>query len=227
LKREPGGNGMAVDSAQVSSRTMTVLAVAAAHGFVVWLIWRVAVPLPIEPEAFTSFLFWVPATKPARPPSAARPRAAATAAPQPPALNPAPAPTPASASGTGITLPANPGAQIDWRAALTGAAAAELDKEQRTREQVRALTHRYAAQDDPRNSHPGPTSGFRWYDAGIHRFDTRSWIPVLHLNDRCVVVMFIIATCAIGHIEVHGDLFEGAAALHDETLATPRPNDVP
>jgi hypothetical protein len=36
-----------------------------------------------------------------------------------------------------------------------------------------------------------------------------------------------MAACAIGHIEAHGDLFEGAAAIHDEKLATPRPNDAP
>jgi hypothetical protein len=202
---------------------MTVLAVAAAHGVAVWLMWRVVLPLPSEPEAFTSVLFWLPATQPVRPPGAAHPRVAVTPAPWPPSLSAAPTPD----SGTAITLPDAPGAQVDWRATLPGAAAFEIDQEKRLSEQVRALTRRYAVEDDPRNPHPGPTSGFRWYDAGIHRFDTRSWIPLLHLNDRCVLVIFIMAACALGHIEAHGDLFEGAALVHDEKLATARPNDAP
>jgi hypothetical protein len=214
---------MAADSARVSSRTMTVLAVAAAHGFAMWLIWRVVLPLPSEPEAFTSLLFWLPATQPAPPPLAAHPRVAVTPAPRPASLSAAPTPD----SGTAITLPAAPGAQVDWRAALPGAAATEIDQQKRLSEQVRAVTRRYAVEDDPRDSHPGPTSSFRWYEAGTHRIDTRSWIPVLHLNDRCVLVIFIMPACAIGHIESHGDLFEGAALVHDEKLATPRPNDAP
>ena len=42
-----------------------------------------------------------------------------------------------------------------------------------------------------------------------------------------VLLLFIIPACRIGHIEIHGDLFDGAATAHDERLATPRPNDVP
>jgi hypothetical protein len=214
---------MAADSAHLSSRTTTVLAVAAAHGLVVWLIWRVAVPLPIEPEAFTSVLFWIPATEPARLPSAAHPRVAATRALRPPSFTPAPAPD----SGTATTYPPTPGAHVAGRAALPGAAAAELDEEKRTGEQVRALTRRYVVEDDPRNPHPGPTSGFRWYDAGIHRIDTRAFIPGLWVSDHCVLIAFVLPACMIGHIEIHGDLFEGAALVHDARLATPRPNDVP
>jgi hypothetical protein len=214
---------MAADSARLSSRTTTVLAVAAAHGLVVWLIWRVELPLPPELETFTSLLFWAPAAEPVRPSSAIHPRVAATRAPRPPSLRPAPAPD----SGTAIPVPATPGAPVDWRAALSGAAAAQLDKEKRTGEQVRALTRKYAVPDDPRDPHPGPSSSFRWYEAGIHRIDTRALIPGLWVNDHCVLIAFVMPFCKIGHIEIHGDLFDGAAAVHDEKLATPRPNDVP
>jgi hypothetical protein len=39
--------------------------------------------------------------------------------------------------------------------------------------------------------------------------------------------MFVIPVCRIGHIEVHGDLFDGAAKAHSDRLATPGPNEVP
>lgn len=214
---------MAVDSARLTSRSMTILVLATAHALVVWLMWRVEVPLPREVETFTSLLFWAPAVEHARQPSATHSRMPAARDLPAPSFIPAPTPD----SGTAITLPVTPGSQVDWSAALPGAAAAELEQEKRAATQLDALTRKYAVPDDPRNPHPGPTSGFRWYDAGIHRIDTRSWIPVLHLNDRCVLVAFIMPTCVIGHIETHADLFEGAAAVHDEKLATPRPNDVP
>jgi hypothetical protein len=117
---------------------------------------------------------------------------------------------PAADSDTAISLPAAPAPTIDW-------SAAQLD----------AVTRKYAVPDDPRNPHPGPSSGFRWYEAGIHRVDTRAFIPGLWLNDHCVLIAFVMPACRIGHIEVHGDLFEGAALVHDEKLATPRPNDAP
>ena len=126
-----------------------------------------------------------------------------------------------------ITLPAPPGAGVDWSAQLPGAAQAELDNEDKLHEQLGALLRKFRIEDDPRNPHPAPSSSFRWYDAGIHRIDTRGSLPVWHLNDRCVMLAFIFPACAIGHIEAHGDLFDGAAAAHAERLATPRPNDVP
>jgi len=215
---------MPADSTRLASRSTTVLVLAAAHALVLWSFWRVEVPLPPELETFTSVLFWLPPPEhagsagPAHPP-----RVTSLQALRAPQLMREPAPD----SDTTIALPANPAPTIDWSAALPGAAAAALEKEKRVAAQLDAVTRKYAVPDDPRDPHPGPGSSFRWYEAGIHRIDTRAFIPGLWLNDHCVLIAFVIPACRIGHIEVHGDLFEGAAAVHDEKLATPRPNDVP
>jgi hypothetical protein len=214
---------MAAGSARLTSRTTTVLVLVGAHGLVLWLMEREQVALPTEPEVFTSLLFWAPPAQPIRQRSVARPPVAAMRSLRPPSFPPAPEPD----SGTAIAVPAPPGAQVDWSLALSDAAAAALEREKRSREQLGAVMGRRAVEDDPRNPHPGPRSAFRWSDSGIHRIDTRSFIPGFWLNDHCVLIAFIVPACKIGHIEIHGDLFEGAAAVHDEKLATPRPNDAP
>jgi hypothetical protein len=120
-----------------------------------------------------------------------------------------------------------PPARIDWSSQLAGIAQAELDKEAIARKQLRALTRRFEVDPNPRNPGFVAPSTFRWYEAGIHHIDTRGPLPVLLLNDRCALLMFILPLCRIGHIEIHGDLFEGAAAAHGDRLATPGPNEVP
>ncbi|HEV2703995.1 MAG TPA: hypothetical protein VGV09_20385 [Steroidobacteraceae bacterium] len=214
---------MGSDSTRQASRMTTVLILLAAHGLVLWLFWRVEVPLPSAPEAFTSLLYWAPADQVRKPNASQAPRVAAPRRLKPPSITPV---TPVD-SGTAITLPAVPDAQADWSAALKGAAAAELDREKRSAAQLGALTSRYLLPTDPLNPGLPAANDFRWYDAGIHRIDTRGPIPVLHLNSHCVLLAFIIPACLIGHIDSHGDLFDGAAAFHDEKLATPRPNDAP
>jgi hypothetical protein len=215
---------MSADSTRLASRTTTVLALLAAHGLVLGVFWRVAAPLPAEPEAFASLLYWAPATERVRRPNAVQPpRIAAPRRQQRPSFEP----PPPQDSGTAITLPAPPDAPTDWSAALSGAATLELDREKRAAAQRGALTRRYALPEDPRNPGPATPNAFRWYDAGTHRIDTRGPIPALHLNSHCVLIAFIIPACVIGHIDVHGDLFDGAAQIHDEKLSTPRPNDAP
>ncbi len=200
-----------------------MLALAAAHGLVVWLLWRLEVPLPREVETFTSLLYWAPATESVGPPGSAHRRVTAVHARRlPPAL-----PASAADSGTAITLPATPGAPVDWSATLPEAAAAELDRQRRAAAQLDALTRRYVQPTDPLNPGAAAARRFRWYDAGIHRIDTRGPIPALHLNDHCLLIAFIIPACVIGHIEIHGDLFDNSAGSRDETNATARPNDVP
>jgi hypothetical protein len=116
---------------------------------------------------------------------------------------------------------------VDWSAQLAGAASAALDKEETARKQLDALTRKFRIEPDPRNPGAAPTSTFHWYEAGIHRIDTRGPLPVLHLNDRCALLLFVLPACLLGHMEARGDLFEGAATAHEERLAAPRPNDVP
>jgi hypothetical protein len=225
---------MPARSSRIPSSTTTFLIVAAAHGLVLWMIWRMDVPAADEVETIASVLFFLPETSRTVQslPDARTTRAAAgTHAPagtiarvpsQPLISTP-----PAGNSGTAITLPSASGAGVDWSTELSAAADATLKKQKQARDQLNVFTRKFMAEADPRN--PGRTAnrGFRWYEAGAHRIDTRGPIPVLHLNDRCVLVAFIIPACAIGHIEIHGDLFENMAAVLDENEATPRPNDVP
>ena len=205
-----------------------MLVVVAVHGLVLWGLYRQRAPPPGEPEAFTSVLFFLPdesntAIRPSRPKESARVVGPTTSATQLP-LFPLPQPP---TSSTAITLPANPAPTVDWYAQIPDAADSELDNEERALRQRGALTRKYVVPDDARNRHPHPASGFRWYDAGIHRIDTRGSIPVLHLNDRCVLVGFLIPFCLIGHIEIHGDLFDHMAEEQDDKVGTARPNDVP
>ncbi|HEX3838368.1 MAG TPA: hypothetical protein VHW25_15495 [Steroidobacteraceae bacterium] len=228
---------MSILGPRLQSRAATLLTVAALHGLILWGISRARVPVVQEVETLVSVLSFIPetasprvtaastravehaeaATTKARGVGANRIRTSLSARPV----------QPAESSAAAITLPAVPGNRIDWTAQLATSAQAELDKEAKARLQLRALTRRYEVDSDPRNPGLTAASSFRWYQAGIHRIDTRGSLPVLVLNDHCVMLMFVIPFCRIGHIESHGDLFEGAAAAHDERLATPGPNEVP
>ncbi|HTY94256.1 MAG TPA: hypothetical protein VMC02_10235 [Steroidobacteraceae bacterium] len=208
---------------RIRSRTITLLAVAAGHVLVLWSIWRVQAPRPDETETFASVLFFLPeksghSVVPRLPSSRVGTlRSAPHAAAAPPE----------AAAGSGITPPPVPGAGVDWSAQLGAAADATLRNEKAARDQLGALTRKFVIEADPRDPGRAPLQDFRWYGAGIHRIDTRSPIPVLHVNDRCVLVLFIIPACAIGHIEIHDDLFRNEARALDDREATPRPNDVP
>jgi hypothetical protein len=225
---------MSARSSRIPSRTTTLLVVAAAHGLVLWMIWRTDVPVVDEVETIASVLFFLPEnSRTVQPPADARvSRAAASthaAAGSIARVQPQPLISlrPAGNSSTAITVPSASGAGVDWSTELSAAADSTLKKEKQARDQLGVFTRKFLVEADPRN--PGRTTnrGFRWYEAGTHRIDTRGGIPVLHLNDRCVLVAFIIPACAIGHIEIHGDLFENMAVVLDENEATPRPNDVP
>ena len=203
------------------SRTASALLILAAHALVLWMFWRVHAPVAAQVETFTSILFFVPGSSPRAPEPSLRPVGRRSPAPAAHAAERPPT------SENAAPLPAPPGAGIDWSAQLAHAASATLEKEKISREQRGALLRKFHIEEDPRDPHADPRSGFRWYDAGIHRFDTRGALPAWHLNERCVLVAFIFAACAIGHIEVHGDFFDGAAARHEESLAAHRPNDAP
>jgi hypothetical protein len=111
-------------------------------------------------------------------------------------------------SSTAITLPSASRAGVDWSAELSAAADSTLKKEKQARDQLDVFTRKFMVEADPRNPGRPENHEFRWYEAGTHRIDTRGPIPALHLSDRCVLVAFIIPACAIGHIEIHGDLFK-------------------
>ena len=212
---------MSVIGPRAQSRSATLLIAAAVHGLILWAIWRVRVPVAKEVESFASVMFFLP--QPAGPRTPARPAPSASHARQAPPAPPLQPPQ----STTAITLPVAPSARIDWSAQLASSARTELDLEDKARKQLRAVTRRFDVDPDPRNPGRAPASTFRWYEAGIHHIDTRGSLPVLVLNDRCAMLMFILPVCRIGHIEIHGDLFDCAAKAHGDRLATPGPNEVP
>ncbi|HEY6454827.1 MAG TPA: hypothetical protein VIY90_06025 [Steroidobacteraceae bacterium] len=212
---------MSVFGPRAQSRSTALLFVAAAHGLFLWSIWRVQVPVAKEIESFTSVMFFLPKAVLRRTGVA---RAVGALRARPPFRVPQRQTT---ESATAVTLPATPSARIDWSAQLAGIAQTELDKEAKADKQLRALTRRFAVEPDPRYPRLAPASTFHWYEAGTHRIDTRGQLPVLQLNDHCVLLMFIVPICRIGHVEIHGDLFDGAAKAHGDRLATPGPNEVP
>jgi hypothetical protein len=221
---------MQARSSYIRSRTTTLLVVAAAHGLVFWVIWRIQAPQLEETETFTSTLFLVPATSrdriyPAR--TAPRAISGARHASLTPAEQSAPVPQAPDATPAVTRPPAVPGAGVDWYAQLTGAADSTLRKAQQAHDQSGILTRKYRMEADPLN--PGRTAHreFRWYDAGIHRIDTRALIPGLWLNDHCVLIAFVMPACKIGHIEIHDDLFKNMFTVLEENETAARPNDAP
>jgi hypothetical protein len=221
---------MQARSSHIRSRTTTLLVVAAAHGLVLWVIWRMHAPQLEETATFTSTLLLVPATSRNRTyPARAAPRAISWArhTPLTPAEQPVPVPQAPDATPAITLARAVPGAGVDWYAQLTGAADSTLRKDKQAHDQSGILTRKYVMEADPLN--PGRTAHreFRWYDAGIHRIDTRALIPGLWLNDHCVLIAFVIPACKIGHIEIHDDLFKNMFTVLEENEVSARPNDAP
>ena len=213
---------MAASASHLRSRSASFIGLVLMYGLLLRSIWRIEVlRVPEEPEAFTTLLSWVPARNPApasraqTPPHALRGRAARA--------QPAPADT--DQPETAITLPVVPPARVDWSKALSGAAAAALEKRQRAASQLDHIRRTPQVTEPWQES--AATPAFRWYDAGAHRIDTRGPIPTLHLNDRCLLIAFVIPACLIGHIEIHGDLFEHMPGARDEAEATAAPNSPP
>jgi hypothetical protein len=215
---------------RVRARFTCVLLVAAVHVLAFLAILQIHVAPVQEVEGFTTVAFFLPAA----------PHAPATQVFAAPGIRRSvPGPTvqvPSEPEGqsTAITLPSHVATQpaavsskIDWYGQLEAAAAATLASDERHERQLGALVRPYQPEHDPGNPSATDLKDFRWYDAGVHRIDTRGPVPVLHLGDRCVLIAFVVPVCAIGHIETYGDLFDNAARVHDERLATAGPNTVP
>jgi len=123
------------------------------------------------------------------------------------------------------TQEARPPPSIDW--ALQGERAAAdtaqrlIETEQIVRRQAEALI---AGTRPP----PGwsitrsPSRTFRWSTQAHHFELTPQGALAFHLNDHCVVGLFLILPffgCAIGKIPTHGDLFDGmhGAVRYDDS----------
>src|ERR1700735_2387803 len=131
---------MSVFGPRAQSRSATLLMVAAVHGLLLWAIGGVRAPADKEVETFASVMFFVPQAVSHRPAAATTPPA--RSAERARRSIPAPAPQPAIPARA-TTQPAAPTAGIDWSAQLTQAAGAELEKEEKARQQLGALTRKY------------------------------------------------------------------------------------
>ena len=215
---------------RIRARLASVLLVVAAHVLAFIAILQISVlPQKEVDDSSTSVMFFTSALD-----AAAAPIAGVPLRQRFREGSGSPIPTVTDDVSTAITQPSPtlppsepPSPKTDWYGQLEGAAESTLESVRQREAEAGALTRKYRLKPDPRDPHATGTKGFRWYDAGIHRIDTRGSIPVLHVNERCVLIAFVIPACAIGHIEVHGDLFDDAAREQGERLATAGPNDVP
>lgn len=102
-----------------------------------------------------------------------------------------------------------PAPAIDWRSEVGASAARVLEAERLSRRQARA----FDPQRTPGLAEPPATPRapphFRWSEAHTKRL-TRdaNGNTILRLNERCVIVNFVLPACAIGEIPTYGDLFE-------------------
>jgi hypothetical protein len=105
--------------------------------------------------------------------------------------------------------PSAAAAAIDWFALTESAAAHALSAEETRSRQARAF--------DPKRV-PGLAEGpkwvrapprFRWSHARTNRIErTEDGATIVWLNDRCILVNFVMPFCAVGEIPTHGDLFK-------------------
>jgi len=137
-----------------------------------------------------------------------RPDVSPPAVPQAPALK---EPVPDDATGV---PPEIPPPAIDWEheaelAARNGVAGAEKLKNYRDLSALSAQQLSWA-----KKNHLEPAApGIQWTHPRV-AFDAHSGLPVIWVNDHCVLVTLIVF-CAVGHIEANGDLFKHMSDAHD------------
>jgi hypothetical protein len=201
---------------QPYSRPLLFAAIVAVHGALIWLAQREWIRLPARAdEPLLLFLL------PREPPPIVRPVPLSRWA-QPERVPQFLPPAPAAVPTPGPALPApqdQPQAQspldIDWSA--EAAIAAQHQAELAAAPKPRSLDdhHRHGNHHDGVGLNSKGPYQFGWYYAGTHRVDTSSGLPLIHLNDRCVLTFgFLIPLplCGIGEIPVKGDLFQH---MHD------------
>ena len=96
---------------------------------------------------------------------------------------------------------------MDWlqEAALAAQRYTDAQAERELRDAALDPRRGLGSHDPRTKDSPAP---FGWSHAATHRVEVDGGMPVLWLNDRCVLVAFVIPACAIGRMEARGDLFE-------------------
>jgi hypothetical protein len=163
---------------------------------------------PPEPEATQpAFMLWMPeaaAVIESAPPALPRHGQARRSAPVQAARLPAPSPLPPTSQDHTVTVPIQPSPPVDWNAERSRVA--ELSNARLFAQPQRgsSFTPEHKPGDirlaDPRQAKPG----IAWTHA---RTEFSGAIPIFWLNDNCILIAFLMPTCAIGKIRARGDLF--------------------
>jgi hypothetical protein len=102
-----------------------------------------------------------------------------------------------------------PTAAIDWRAAAGEAAARVLEAEGEARKLARAFEPKRTPGLAEQPIAPRPPPHFRWSEAHTERLRRdENGNTILRINERCVIVNFLLPACAIGEIPTYDDLFK-------------------
>jgi hypothetical protein len=109
--------------------------------------------------------------------------------------------------------PAVPGSAIDWAAEAAASATRQVEADEQRARQARALLPSTGGMFSARAKRPQ----FHWNYARTHRIEPQPGLAtVIHLNDQCAIVLFLIIPfaggCALEKPPVRGDLFEH---MHD------------
>jgi hypothetical protein len=106
-------------------------------------------------------------------------------------------------------IPMPPAPKIDWAheaslAVASSVAKAEIEKTYRN---LAGLSQAQLEWLMRNRFEPMPPE-FQWDHAHTHRIESEDGMPIVWINDHCVLVMFIIPLCNFGHDEPKGDLFK-------------------
>jgi hypothetical protein len=198
----------------IGRRSAALLCVLLAHVLIILSLMSLR-PEPLrglQPEEFSSepiTLYLPPPPEEASAPRTATPRVT----PQPqPAPAPAAATEPPAGTSGAITLPGH----VDWPLEGKKSAARVLAREAEAERVAKlfagpqgtwaSLTKRQRSKLNKFRWRPGVT-GLEYDDRGNQ---------IYHLNDGCVIVNSGFIACAVGKVQVHGDMFENMREYFDE-----------
>jgi hypothetical protein len=145
---------------------------------------------------------------------AVTPRSAAVSPHTAVSKNPTVIPEPVQDNSITVPPEAAPQPKIDWEreaelAAQNGVANAERQKDYRD---LSALSPAQLSWIKRNHMEPMPP-GIQWHHPRFE-FDRNSALPVLWINDHCVLVTLMVF-CGVGKIEANGDLFKHLRDPHD------------
>jgi hypothetical protein len=201
-----------MSSRAASPRVLVLAAVVAAHAGALLVLLSETRTRPVRGEAEASPLLVMLLQLGER----QAPAASTGAAARPRASHYRP-PTAATAEAPAPAIPAAPGTTINWATEATASAARQIEADEQRARQARALAPKAPPMFAARSRRPE----FQWNYARTHRVEALPGLgTVIHLNDQCAIVLFLIIPigggCSLDKPPVRGDLFEH---MHDPVPA--------